>query len=81
LQGRFVNGPTVEDGAHGRSLAFNGVNQYVDLGHPTALQMIGSETITAWIKSRSFPGDEAAVVSSYSGLGYQLDTTRYRGTR
>ena len=80
LQGKFVNGPTVEDGAHGRSLTFNGVNQYVDLGHPTALQMIGSETITAWIKSRSFPGDEAAVVSSYSGLGYQLDTTRYRGT-
>jgi VanZ family protein len=81
LQGRLVNQPTVGDGVHGRSLTFNGVNQYVDLGHPTALQLTGSETITAWIKASSFPDDDAAVVSSHSGLGYQLDTTIDRGPR
>ena len=81
LQGRLVNEPAAEDGIHGRSLTLNGVNQYVDLGHPTALQLTGSETISAWIKASAFPDDDAAVVSSYSGLGYQLDTTIDRGPR
>jgi hypothetical protein len=81
LHGRFVNIPTVEEGVHDRSLTLNGVNQYVDLGHPTALQLTGSETITAWIKATSHPDDDAAVVSSHSGLGYQLDTTIDRGPR
>lgn len=81
LQGRFVNGAALADDVHGRSLTLNGVNQYVDLGRPTALQLTGSETITAWIKATAVPDDDAAVVSSHSGLGYQLDTTIDRGPR
>jgi hypothetical protein len=81
LDGRVVNAPTVNDGIHGRSLTLNGVNQYVDVGRPTALQFTGSETISAWIRASSFPVDDAAVVSDHSGLGYQLDTTVDTGTR
>jgi len=81
LNGRLVNAPRLEDGIHGRSLRLNGINQYVDLGHPTPLRLTGSETIIAWIKASSFPVDDAAVVSSHSGLGYQLDTTVDRGSR
>ncbi len=43
--------------------------------------MTGSETISAWINSSSFPVDDAAVVSDHSGLGYQLDTTVDSGPR
>ena len=38
-------------------------------------------TISAWINSSSFPIDDAAVVSSLSRRGYQLDTTVDRGPR
>jgi VanZ family protein len=81
LNGALVNGPVLVKGIDGQSLTLNGVNQYVDLGDPTALRLTGSETITAWINARSFPMDDAAVVSDYSGLGYQLDTTVDRGPR
>jgi hypothetical protein len=78
LNGTLVNAPTVEDGAHGRFLTLNGVNQFVDLDRPRALQLTGSETIGAWIKSSSFPANDAAVVSS---RGYQLGTTVDWGSR
>ena len=81
LNGRLVNAPSIEDGIRGHSLRLNGLNQYVDLGRPTALQLAGSETISAWIRSTAFPVDDAAVVSNHSGLGYQLDTTVDRGPR
>lgn len=81
LNGRLVNAPTFESGVAGRWLKLNGVNQYVDLGHPASLQLTGSETISAWINASSFPVDDAAVVSSHSGLGYQLDTTVDSGPR
>jgi hypothetical protein len=39
-------------------------------------------TISAWIKSTSFPQDDAAIVSSRSnGVGFQLDTTIDKGPR
>jgi hypothetical protein len=38
-------------------------------------------TISAWIKSTSYPRDDAAIVSSYNGVGFQLDTTIDRGPR
>jgi hypothetical protein len=39
-------------------------------------------TISAWIKSTSFPKDDAAIVSQFqNGAGYQLDTTVDKGLR
>jgi Concanavalin A-like lectin/glucanases superfamily len=38
-------------------------------------------TISAWIKFTSYPRDDAAIVSSHNGVGFQLDTTIDRGPR
>ena len=35
----------------------------VELGNPAALQLTGSMTVSAWINSAAFPGDDAAIVS------------------
>ena len=61
----------------------DGINDYVNLGNPTALQLTGSMTVSAWINSSSFPVDDAAIVSKRTGggVGFQLDTTIDKGTR
>ena len=40
-------------------------------------------TVSAWVNSAAFPGDDAAIVSKRNGseVGYQLDTTIDRGPR
>lgn len=56
--------------------------QYVDLGNPRALSMLGSLSISAWIRARADPADDAAIVSNHDGAtGYQLDTTVDTGAR
>ena len=64
-------------------MALDGVNDYVNLGNPTALQLTGSMTVSAWIYSSSFPVDDAAIVSKRTGAesGFQLDTTIDKGAR
>jgi hypothetical protein len=65
----------------GNAAFFDGTN-YIDFGHSTVLRLAGSMTITAWIKSSSYPVDDAAIVSQLQGYrGYQLDTTIDRGSR
>jgi hypothetical protein len=55
---------------------------YIDFGRSTALRLVGSMTISAWIQPSSFPVDDAAIVSQlHGGFGYQLDTTVDRGPR
>ena len=83
LTGTLVNGPTWVAGRYGTALNFNGTSQYVNLANPTALRLTGSSTISAWINSSAFPGDDAAVVSKRgnNNNGYQLDTTIDRGPR
>jgi VanZ family protein len=76
-----VNGVRFVEGVIGRAVDLNGSNQWLDAGEPTALRLVGSVTITAWINSRAFPRDDAAIVSAHSGLGYQLDTTIDTGPR
>jgi hypothetical protein len=76
-----VNGVKFVDGVIGRAVDLNGSNQWLDAGEPTALRLVGSVTITAWINSSAFPRDDAAIVSAHSGLGYQLDTTIDTGPR
>ena len=70
-------------GKYGSALHLDGSNDYVDLGNPAALQLTGSMTVSAWINSAAFPGDDAAIVSKRTAgeVGFQLDTTIDRGPR
>ena len=84
ITGTLVNGPTFTTaGKYGNAVALDGVNDYVNLGNPTALQLTGSMTVSAWIYSSSFPVDDAAIVSKRTGAesGFQLDTTIDKGAR
>jgi chitodextrinase len=70
-------------GQFGSALVFNGTSAFVDLGNPATLRLTGSMTISAWVRSAAFPGDDAAIVSKRDGasLGYQLDTSIDTGPR
>lgn len=83
LDGRFSKQPNRGDGSAGRVVLFDGVKDYVDFGNPNALRLAGSMTVSAWIRSTSYPVDDAAIVSSHdsAGAGYQLDTTVDTGPR
>ena len=84
ITGTLVNGATFTTaGKYGNALALDGVNDYVDLGNPGALQLTGSMTVSAWINATAFPSDDAAVVSDRNSgnLGFQLDTTVDTGRR
>src|SRR5262245_46197353 len=83
IVGTLVNGPTHPTGQYGNAVGLDGVNDYVNLGNPSALQLTGSMTVSAWINSSSFPGDDAAIVSKRGAneVGFQLDTTVDTGAR
>jgi len=44
------------------SFLFDGVDDYVDVGNPTSLQITGALSISAWVK---FTGNTAPIVSKY----------------
>ena len=49
--GTLTNGPVRTEGKIGQALNFDGVNDYVDLGFPSALQLSGpGMDISAWVK-------------------------------
>jgi glucose/arabinose dehydrogenase/PKD repeat protein len=79
--GTLANGATWAPGRYNGSIAFDGLDDQVDLGNPGSLQLTGSMTISAWINSDAFPVDDAAVVSKRGSVGFQLDTTIDRGPR
>ena len=83
LTGTLTNGPVWTAGKYGEGLRFDGGDDYVNLGNPTGLHLTGSMTISAWIYSSAFPGDDAAVVSKRGTgeNGFQLDTTVDTGPR
>lgn len=83
ITGTLTNGPTFVAGHSGNAVSLDGVNDYVNLGNPAALQFTGSMTVSAWIYATSFPVDDAAVVSKRASteLGYQLDLTKDTGQR
>src|SRR5262249_37594051 len=75
LLGTVHGEPKRAAGVSGGAVSFNGVNYIVATGSD-AFRLTGSMTISAWIMSRSFPKDDAAIVSQFkNGAGYQLDTT------
>jgi glucose/arabinose dehydrogenase len=82
LVGTLTNGPTWTIGQHGNAINLDGVNDYVNLGNPSALQLTGSITVSGWVNASAFPVDDAAVVSKrISELGFQLDVTKDTGPR
>jgi len=84
INGTVLGGATFAAGHVGNAISLDGsTTQSVDLGNPATLQLTGSMTISAWIKSGAFPFDDAAIVSKRAGgsQGYQLDTTVDTGPR
>ena len=83
ITGTLTNGPTFTPGKNGNAVTLDGVNDYVNLGNPTALQFTGSMTVSAWVYASAFPVDDAAVVSKRTAgeVGFQLDITKDTGPR
>jgi uncharacterized membrane protein (UPF0136 family) len=81
LEGAFSNEPKRVLGMRGHAVSLDGATDYIGFGRDTAFRLVGSVTISAWINVASFPRDDAAIVSSHNGIGYQLDTTVDRGPR
>ena len=83
ITGTLTNGPTFTPGHTGNAITLDGVNDYVNLGNPAALQLTGSMTVSAWVYASSFPVDDAAVVSKRTSgeVGFQLDITIDTGPR
>jgi len=55
--GIFRKKPTLMPGVFGKALRLDGTTDWVDAGHATAFRLVGSISITAWIKATSFPPD------------------------
>jgi Concanavalin A-like lectin/glucanases superfamily/VanZ like family len=81
LNGTLEGRPKRVTGIMGDAIMFDGKRDCIYFGHSSALRLVGSMTISAWINSSSFPVDDAAIVSSLGSIGYQLDTTVDRGPR
>ncbi|HKQ60227.1 MAG TPA: LamG-like jellyroll fold domain-containing protein [Candidatus Polarisedimenticolaceae bacterium] len=81
--GTLVGGPTWTTGRVGNALAFDGLDDYVNLGNGASLRITGSLTLAAWINPTAFPIDDAAIISKRDGntVGFQLDATRDTGAR
>lgn len=65
--GTIVGAPRVVEGKVGEALELNGVDQYVDVGHPADGSLdFGQDidfTIAAWIKVSETPADQYTIVS------------------
>jgi hypothetical protein len=65
--GTIVGGAKTVGGKIGEALEFNGVDQYVDIGHPTDGSLDfgadGDFTIAAWINVSEIPPDQYTIIS------------------
>ena len=75
INGTVVGATWVANGMYGNALAFNGISSYVDLGNRTALQLTGSMTIEAWVKTTGNPADDGQIVAKSDPCGWQLKTS------
>ena len=81
LNGEYNNEPKKVAGPMGNAVKFDGTD-YINFGHPTALRLTSSVTISAWINSTYYPRDDAVIVSNrFEQVGFQLDTTVDKGPR
>jgi hypothetical protein len=86
VDGRYRTEPTTVAGKLAGAVLFDGSRDAVDFGQATGFRLIGSMTVSAWIRAAAFPADDAAIVSTFAhvpgmALGWQLDTTVDRGAR
>jgi hypothetical protein len=75
INGTVVGATWITNGMYGTALAFNGISSYVDLGNRTALQLTGSMTIEAWVKTTGNPADDGQIVAKSDPCGWQLKTS------
>jgi hypothetical protein len=68
---------TFDGGRYGASASFNGSSSYVNMGDPVALRLLGSYSISFWVKFNSTSGIQRIVnkdnANDYSG-GYSIYT-------
>ena len=76
LTGTLTNGATWGTGRNAGALLLDGVNDFVELGNPASLQLTGSMTVSAWVNSAAFPGDDAAIVSKRGVTRSAISSTR-----
>ncbi len=73
-----TSGHNTTDCKFGNCLVFDGVNDYVDVGAGSALNMTEAFTLSAWINPRAMPADGSAFIFSkagaYSGGQYHFYT-------
>ncbi|MFZ3099668.1 MAG: LamG domain-containing protein, partial [Minisyncoccales bacterium] len=78
--GTLVNGATWAQGKHGSALSFDGTDDYVDAGNEEKLQITGSITISAWVKTNSVTTFNGIVTKYYAAdgkRGYALEFNPY----
>jgi fibronectin type 3 domain-containing protein len=81
LTGTISGATWTTAGKYGNALSFNGTSSYVDLGNPTALQLTGSMTWSAWINAAANPPDDGQIVAKSDGSsGWQFKTSPDTGT-
>jgi hypothetical protein len=67
--GTLMGGPLWStDAKVGTALSFEGVDDYVNLGNPTKLQLKGAMTLSAWVKISSF-ADSGRVIAQRGSSG------------
>ena len=69
--GTLVNGATWAQGKHGNALSFDGVDDYVDAGSDSSLNITNAITIEAWVKPVNLTGSHHFIFKS---LNYQVRT-------
>lgn len=76
ITGTIVGATWTTQGKFGNALSFNGTTSYVDLGNPTALQLTGSMTWSAWVNAAANPPDDGQIVAkSDNTSGWQFKTS------
>ena len=50
--GTLTNGPAWTTGKIGGALSFDSVDDYIDLGNPTSLQLTGAMTVSTWVNTK-----------------------------
>lgn len=81
LAGTLKGASWTAAGRHAGALSFNGSTSYVDLGNPSALQLTGSMTVSAWVYPTAHPGDDGQIVAKSDGGGWQFKTSPDTGVR
>ena len=66
--GTFVGSATYATGEVGQAFSFNGANNYINVGSPTALKISTAITLDAWVRPTALPASGAleAVVTKWT---------------